>query len=356
MSVHRSGESEGLASGRSLGVAAVVVAFVGLSLGSTIAKSTGSPGVVVAFWRFLLGAVVWHAWIAMRGLRSGAARTVDRAAWRAAALPGVVFGINLACFFSGATRTPIAHAEFISALTPVVLIPVAAIVLGERIHRYAVVGGALALAGISLILSQAPPAGTSLSGDLLVAGAVVAWVVYLMTAKAARATLDTSAFMAVMTTTACLTTLPLALLTGGGVAGVTGLTARGWVLVAVLAVTAGTISHGLLTWAQRRVAVGTISILQLAQPGLGVLWAATFIGESVTPVQVLGMGIVLGAVGMIAWRSAHEPPPRWRARMSRWTASTTWAACTDSARSRSRSTSPCITSPGRAAWPRSPGG
>jgi drug/metabolite transporter (DMT)-like permease len=349
-------KTQRLAGERSLGVVAVVVAFVGLSLGSTIAKSAGSPGVVVAFWRFLIGAVLWHAWIALRGLRSGSARTVDAAAWRAGALPGVVFGINLACFFSGATRTPIAHAEFISALTPLVLIPVAAIVLGERIQRYAVVGGAVALAGISLILSQAPPGGTSLSGDVLVVGAVVAWVVYLMTAKAARATLDTAAFMAVMTTTACLTALPLAVLTGGGFGALTGLTATGWVLVAVLAVTAGTISHGLLTWAQRRVAVGTISILQLAQPGLGVCWAAAFLGESVTPVQLLGMAIVLGAVGMIAWRSAHDGRPRRRARMSRWTASTTWAACTDSVRSRSRWTSPPITRPGKAAWRRSPGG
>src|SRR5215216_6530617 len=94
--------------GRSLGVAAVVLAFAGLSLGSTIAKSSGSPGVVVAFWRFLIGAVVWNAWVGIRGVRTGTRRSVEARAWRAAALPGVVFGVNLACFFSGATRTPIA--------------------------------------------------------------------------------------------------------------------------------------------------------------------------------------------------------------------------------------------------------
>jgi drug/metabolite transporter (DMT)-like permease len=294
-------------SGRGLGVAAVVAAFVGLSLGSTLAKSSGSPGVVVAFWRFLIGAVVWHAWIAIRGLRTGSARAVDARAWRAATVPGIVFGINLACFFSGATRTPIAHAEFISALTPVMLIPVAAVVLKERVHRVAVAGGAVALAGVLLILGQTPSEGTSLDGDLLVVGAVAAWVVYLMTAKTARARLDTSAFMAVMTTAACLTALALALIADPRE--VVGLTATGWAVVAVLAVTAGTISHGLLTWAQSRVAVGTISMLQLAQPGLGVLWAATLLGEAVTPVQVLGMVIVLGAVGTIAWQTTRAAPP-----------------------------------------------
>jgi drug/metabolite transporter (DMT)-like permease len=288
-------------------VAAVVAAFVGLSLGSTLAKSSGSPGVVVAFWRFLIAAAVWHAWIAIRGVRTGSARAVDARAWRAASVPGIVFGVNLACFFSGATRTPIAHAEFISALTPVVLIPVAAVVLKERVQRFAVAAGAVALAGVMLILGQAPPEGTSLTGDLLVVGAVTAWVVYLMTAKSARARLDTSAFMAVMTTTACLTALTLALAAEPGA--LVGLTATGWMVVAVLAVTAGTIAHGLLAWAQSRVAVGTISMLQLTQPGLGVLWAATWLGEAVTAVQVLGMVIVLGAVGTVAWHTTRAAPP-----------------------------------------------
>jgi drug/metabolite transporter (DMT)-like permease len=281
---------------------------VGLSLGSTLAKSSGSPGVVVAFWRFLIAAVLWHAWIAIRGVRTGSARAVDARAWRAAAGPGIVFGINLACFFSGATRTPIAHAEFISALTPVVLIPVAAVVLKERVQRVAVAGGAVALAGVMLILGQTSSEATSLDGDVLVVGAVVAWVVYLMTAKSARARLDTAAFMAVMTTAACLTALVIALVADPGA--LVALTATGWAVVALLAVTAGTISHGLLTWAQSRVAVGTISMLQLAQPGLGVLWAATLLGEAVTPVQVLGMMIVLGAVGAVAWQTARPTPPR----------------------------------------------
>jgi drug/metabolite transporter (DMT)-like permease len=288
-------------------VAAVVAAFVGLSLGSTLAKSSGSPGVVVAFWRFLIAAVLWHAWIAIRGMRAGSARAVDARAWRAATVPGIVFGVNLACFFSGATRTPIAHAEFISALTPVVLIPVAAVVLKERVQRVAVAGGAVALAGVVLILGQTPSEGTSLAGDLLVVGAVSAWVVYLMTAKSARARLDTAAFMAVMTTAAGVTALVLALMADPGA--VVGLTATGWLVVAVLAVTAGTVSHGLLAWAQSRVAVGIISMLQLAQPGLGVLWAATLLGEAVTPVQMLGMVIVLGAVGTIAWQTTRAAPP-----------------------------------------------
>jgi drug/metabolite transporter (DMT)-like permease len=84
--------------------------------------------------------------------------------------------------------------------------------------------------------------------------------------------------------------------------------ARGWILITFLAITAGVISHGLIAWAQQRVDVGTISIIQLSQPGFGVLWAATFLSESVEPNQLVGMAIVLGAVGTIAWRSAQKTP------------------------------------------------
>ena len=112
-----------------------------------------------------------------------------------ATLPGIAFGINLSCFFSGVARTPIAHAEFINALTPLIVVPLAAFTLKERVPRYVLVGGAVALGGVSLILSQAPAAGTSHAGDLLVVGSMLAWVFYLMKSKPARARLGTPEFM-----------------------------------------------------------------------------------------------------------------------------------------------------------------
>ncbi len=282
------------------GVIAVVLAFVGLSLASTIAKSTGAPGAVVAFWRFLIGASLWHLFVAARG-------GLDRSAWRAAALPGVAFGVNLSCFFSGVARTPIAHAEFISALAPLVLLPLGAVILKEHVPRAAIRWGVVALGGVALILSQAPAGGTSIAGDLLVVAAMLAWVLYLFTSKSARSRISTPHFMAVMSTVACLTTLPIAL-SADGPSGLVDLEARAWVLVVVLAVTAGVVAHGLITWSQPHVPVGVLGMLQLAQPALGVLWAALFLGESVTAIQIVGMSLVMTAVAAIAFRGSRRSP------------------------------------------------
>lgn len=80
--------------------------------------------------------------------------------------------------------------------------------------------------------------------------------------------------------------------------------ARGWFVAVVLAVSSGVVSHGLIAWAQQRVAVGTVAMLQLAQPALGVLWAAALLGEAVRPVQLIGMALVLAAVATIARTAA----------------------------------------------------
>src|SRR5690606_15882772 len=153
--------------------------------------------------------------------------------------------------------------------------------LKERVPRLVIRCGAVALVGVALILSQAPAEGTSYAGDLLVIGSVMAWAFYLLRAKVARTRLRAPDVRAVMSTAAAITTLPVSLVAAGGPTGLVGLTAQGWLLVALLAVTSGTVAHGLIAWAQQRIPVGTISILQLAQPGLAVIWAATFLGESV---------------------------------------------------------------------------
>ncbi len=291
-----------------LGVLAILTAVVGLSLGSTMVKATASPGPVVAFWRLLVGASIWHVYIAIRGTQTSGRRTVDRTAWKLASLPGIAFGINLSLFFSGVMRTPIAHAEFIGALTPLIVVPVAAVFLKEKVPRVVMICGVVAIVGIALILSPKQKSGASYLGDALVASAILCWGAYLLSAKSARQQLDTASFMAVMTTVACITTVPIAILTAHGPSHLATLPTKAWALIGLMGVTSGVISHGLIAWAQQRIPVGTISMLQLGQPGLGVMWGFVFLGEAVIPVQLVGMAIILAAVGTIAWTTSQTRP------------------------------------------------
>lgn len=280
---------------RVLGLAAVGVAVVGLSAGSTMVKAVHAPGPVTAIWRLTFGAIVWHVVLLVRR---------ERFTWDAARLtllPGVLFGINLVCFFTGVTRTRIANAEFIGTLSPLIVVPIAAYALRERIRPIIALLGGVALCGVGLIVLTSAKGGTHRwSGDLLIVGAMATWSSYLLLSKKLRARISAPILMAGMTSFAAITVAPFAIATHHG----TDVSRRGWMLIVLMSITSGVICHGLFAWSQKAVPVSTISLMQLAQPGMSAFWAWLFLDEGVRMIQVIGMVIVLVAVGGIARSSA----------------------------------------------------
>jgi drug/metabolite transporter (DMT)-like permease len=279
------------------GIAAVVVGIVVLSLGSTIVKWSGATGSVVAFWRLVVGAGIWFAVLGFRRVRITAAdlrRTVP---------VGMLFGFNISLFFTGVRLTRVANVEFIGTLSPVLVVPAAALLLGERVRGRIVGAGLVALAGVAIVLLGSPKVAgdDNVTGDLLAAGAVLTWSLYLLGAKRIRQTMDTKVFMAGMTLGAIVGAAPVAIGSGD----LAGLDGRGWLTVGILAVLSGTVAHGCLTWAQRHLAVSTIAMMQLAQPGLATLWAFLVLDESIAAVQVAGMALVVVGVGAIAVESSR---------------------------------------------------
>jgi drug/metabolite transporter (DMT)-like permease len=246
-------------------------------------KSSGSPGPVVAFWRLAIGTVLWSLVLV-------ATRTsFSRQDLRKTAPLGVLFGINICFFFTAARLTRIAHAEFIGTLTPLIVVPFAARRYKERISRFVIGCGALALCGV---------------GDLMAVGAIITWAIYLIRSKGVRAHISTKRFMMGMTMGAAVAALPIALSTHH----LFDVSRKGWILIAVMAVSSGMVCHGLYAWSQKVVPLSTIALMQLAQPGLSTIWARIFLHESVRPIQIFGMAGVLVAVALIAVRAATTAP------------------------------------------------
>lgn len=260
-------------------------------------KEIGLPGQVTGFWRLLIGALGWNIVSVVRR------RRIDWNVLRLTALPGLLFGINLMLFFTGVTKTAIAHAEFMGVLSPLIVIPAAAWQHGERIKRNVLGLGAVAIVGVIMIIafSARKQGKSSLAGDLMVLVAVFTWATYLLIAKKIRLSMDTSTFMAGSTIWAAVVAAPFAFSTQK----VTAASGKGWVLLFVMALTSGMLAHGLLAFSQRQVPLGVITLLQLGQPPLGTLWAVVFLHESVRPLQVVGMALVLSAVAGVALRTAR---------------------------------------------------
>ncbi len=291
-----------------IGIIAMVLAVLAFSSSSTLVKWAGTPGSVIAFWRMILAVVLWWIVIAVRKVRTG--RPAPSAeTWRRVLPAGLCFGFNITLFFTAITRTSIAHAEFITALSPIVLLPLGAVLFGEHPDRRALPWAALTLVGLAIVLFLGgSQGGASVGGDLLVVVVVGFWIGYLLTGRRARATVDVVDFMATMMPIGVLTATPVALVIAGDE--IWPLSAKGWAAVCLLAVLTGMLGHGLIAFAQREVDIGTIGIIQVAQPALAVCWSYLILGEQIKPAQIPGMVLVIVGLAMftiVSQRRSRRP-------------------------------------------------
>jgi drug/metabolite transporter (DMT)-like permease len=257
----------------------------------------------------MIGAVIgW--WTVLFVLRAQRGRPLPTAtAWRSAVLPGLFFGANISLFFTAITKTSIAHAEFIAALNPLVLLPLGALLFGERPDWRALRWGGLSIVGVALVLFfGSAQAASSVEGDLLMIGVIALWSSYLLSSKQARASgVGTLDFMSCMMPIGALMAAPIAGIIAG--ADVFELSARGWIVVAVLTFLTGMLSHGCIVFAQQHIPVATIGIMQTAQPALAVLFGFLILDEVVRAPQVLGMALVMTGLALFTLTTARAVGP-----------------------------------------------
>ena len=293
---------------RPLGIAAVLGAIVSFSISYALVKWARTPGSVVAFWRMVGAAVLWWVVLAARRARTGTPLPTA-ATWKRVVLPALFFGTNIAILFTAVTKTSVAHSEFITSLSPLLLVPAGALLFRERPDWTAMRWGGLSVIGIVIVLFFGPAKGAAtLEGDLLMLVVLCAWVSYLLTSKRVRAAgVDTFDFMACLMPLGLITTTPITLAIAGDE--IWPLSGRGWFVVAVLSVLTGMVAHGLLAYAHRTVPIATVGVLQVGQPALSVMWAWLIVGEGISIAQVPGMALVILGLALFVVTSQRRAGP-----------------------------------------------
>jgi len=284
-------------SAKSLGVLAVVGLVVAFSLSSTLVKRAETPGVLVAFWRMLVVSVAWNAVLWSTG------RRVTWADVRRVWVPALFFGLNLAIFFAGATHNSVANAALIGSCAPFLIVPAGAWLFHEAFSPRALGFALVAFGGLVLVLVSAPPGGdASLEGNVFGVLAMLLLVGYVTSTRHFRREMDVTTFMAAICPIAAVAVLPIALAGDGGL----GMSGTGWTFTLILSLTSGITAQGLLVYAQRTVQIGTISIAQVAQPALAVVWSFLLLGEVINGRQALGIAIVMsGLAAFIVLNQRH---------------------------------------------------
>jgi drug/metabolite transporter (DMT)-like permease len=269
----------------------MVAAVLTFSASSTIIRKSGAPGPTIAFWRMLGSSMVWTA---LLRVREGRFVTVEE--WRRATVTGVVLGANILLFYTAATRTSVANVEFIAALAPLVLMPAGAVFFHEKVDRRAALFGLISIGGLALVLFNAPKRGAATwFGNGLAVLSLGTWCGYLLASRQLRRGMSVATLMASALPIATLTTLPVVLIKGD----IDEFDGRSMVYIVILTLLTGVVAHGLIVFAQRKVPIGIMSLMQVGQPALAVVWSAAFLSQSLRALQILGMVLVVFGLAVV---------------------------------------------------------
>jgi probable blue pigment (indigoidine) exporter len=224
--------------------------------------------------------------------------------WRAAVLGVLTSGGFFALVYAVARLLPSGVAATIMAGSPLIMMVLAWLVLGQRPRLLAVTGGIAGAAGVAVMLLGAAGGVDPLGVLAAVAAMVLSSVGYILATRW-EGEVDVFSATAWQLVAGGLLILPLALVFEGAPPALDGTAIAGFAYVTVVAT-----AVAFLAWfaGLRHLGPATVGLVGLLNPVTGVLLGALVAGETLTGRQLLGLAIVLVgiAVGQSA-RAARNP-------------------------------------------------
>ncbi len=282
------------------GLPAALLAMVGWAASGVIAKGLDELGpLAVVFWRMWLYTALVVVYLRLRGT------PLRLSSIRASAAGGLSLGVDIMLFFVALRLTTVANATVIGSCQPLIMLLIAGRLFGEQPRRQHWALALVALAGVAVVLfgSSGLPAWSPV-GDLVSVATVIAWTLYFVFSKLSRGRIDAAQYTGGSALVAALISTPFAIGSGQ----VFELpSANAWLWLIILSIGPGFTSHMLMNWALREIPAWLGSTLTLAIPVTSTLLAWAFLGEEVVPLQFLGMGLVLGALGALVVDQNRRP-------------------------------------------------
>lgn len=284
-----------------------LLAFAPLCMASNIlvgrAVADEIPPVGFAFWRWAVAFALLAPFVGPRLL---AKRRAILAAWPLLAAMGATgMAVCGAFIYVALSTTTAVNAGLMQAASPVMILLLAAVLLGERLVWRQGAGVALAVAGVVAIVSRGRPQGLLALdvnvGDFWVIGVTVAWGGYSVLLRRKPAALDMTELFALCCLAGMLALAPFYLWEIATV-GPTPATARSLAAIGFVGLVPSILSY--LAYA------GGIAIVGAARAGpflyllpiyaAALAWA--FLGERLTGFHAVGAALILGGVWLASAR------------------------------------------------------
>ncbi len=264
------------------------------------------------FWRVLAGALMGGALFLIRR-----EALPSRAALRLHVLRGSVASVMAVAFFWGIARVPLAEGIALSFIAPLITLYLAAVLLGERVGRHAIIASLLGLAGVGVILLGRLGQGGDFGpearwgiGSILISAVLYAYNLILQRQQAQVATPVEIGFfqsLIVMILLGLAGPLAMAASAAAGVAAPFALAVPPLTQLPAILGAAGLalVSLMLLSWAYARAEAQALVAVEYT----AFVWAALFgwlvFDERVTPAVLLGTVLIVAGC-IIAARQRPE--------------------------------------------------
>ena len=261
-------------------------------LGPLLVKGSGLSTPTIVGIRYIIAAPVLHGVARWRGAR------VDLGVYRRAFVPGLLFGASIITGFAAVRNTSVTNATLIGNMMPVVVLLFARFGMRQNIpNRQFVAVGAAVVGVVTVVVGAGSSGEAALWGDLIAFSNVFVWSAYFLRTKRLRDSGENVWALLAAVSTICLVIVSPACLVLADDLDAVDLRGVGFIVAIVLG--PGVIGHGLMTWSSKHLDVTISSLLTLGSPVVAALGAWVWLDESITVVQAVGAGVVLGALGAI---------------------------------------------------------
>lgn len=284
---------------RRRGLVAITAAMCVWSTAFIMVKSSSLDGPSFALYRLWAGAAVSLAAVAVTR------RRLSWATFRACALGGVLFAVDITLGFTAVNHTSVANIGVIGALSPVVIAAISVRLLGERM-----VGRDAALIAVSfvgvvvVVIGSAGQEETTAFGNLLAFIGIATWTAYWFFTRHVRDRFGPIEYFACVMIAGAITMTPLAFALEGGAPPLP--TATDWLAVVAVAVFPGFVGHSLVIWSHRYVESWRAAMITQLVPVLSSLLAWALLGEAISPIVALGGALVVAATGAVIVGAARR--------------------------------------------------
>jgi drug/metabolite transporter (DMT)-like permease len=252
------------------------------------------PPSTAILWRFALSGPVFVLLL----LFTPGPKLPPRAdVWKVLGLGLLAGPVNQLLFFTGLARAPVAHGALLYAMTPLGVYVTSLLRGQERASVRATAGIAMAFTGVVVLLLGRGLASAqgSLLGDLLIFGAMVAWVLYTVEGRpfvASHGPIRATAWSMVAATLLMLPLAPFALKPGEVLHA--SLTAQACIVY--LALLTSVVAYLIWYYALSKVPASKVAIFSNLQPVATAIAAWALLGEELHWALAIGGGLVLAGV------------------------------------------------------------